>query len=96
VDIKAHTLTTVVGPSDNLTVAVATLTAAGLFRPALRRVQGFVDRRFYRRKYDAQRTIDAFAVRLREETDLDELPGSHCRGADDDAAGARKRLAEAR
>ena len=67
--------TIVVGPPENLTVAVATLTAAGVFRPALRRVQGFVDRRFYRRKYDAQRTIDAFAVRLREETDLAELTG---------------------
>jgi hypothetical protein len=67
--------TIVVGPPDNLTVAVATLTAAAVFRPALRRVQGFVDRRFYRRKYDAQHTIDAFAVRLLEETDLAELTG---------------------
>jgi hypothetical protein len=62
-----------VGSSDNLTVAVATLVAAALFRPALRRVQGFVDRRFYRFKYDAQQTIDAFGYRLREETNLDEL-----------------------
>jgi hypothetical protein len=67
--------TVLVGPSDNLTVAVATLAAAAVFRPALRRVQAFVDRRFYRRKYDAQHTIDAFGTRLREETDLDELTG---------------------
>jgi hypothetical protein len=65
--------TVVVGPSDNLTVAVATLAAAAVFRPALRWVQAFVDRRFYRRKYDAQHTIDSFGARLREETDLDEL-----------------------
>jgi hypothetical protein len=67
--------TVLVGPSDNLTVAVATLAAAAVFRPALKRVQAFVDRRFYRRKYDAQHTIDAFGTRLREETDLDELTG---------------------
>jgi hypothetical protein len=65
--------TVAVGSSDNLTVAVATLVAAAVFRPALRRVQAFVDRRFYRRKYDAQQTIDAFGVRLREETNLTEL-----------------------
>jgi hypothetical protein len=65
--------TVAVGSSDNLTVAVATLAAAAVFRPALRWVQAFVDRRFYRRKYDAQHTIDAFGARLREETNLDEL-----------------------
>ena len=65
--------TVAIGRDDNLTVAAATLVAAAAFRPLLRRVQGFVDRRFYRHKYDAQKTIDAFGSRLREETDLDEL-----------------------
>jgi hypothetical protein len=65
--------TVAVGRDDNLTVAAATLVAAAVFRPVLRRVQGFVDRRFYRHKYDAQLTIDEFGSRLREETDLDEL-----------------------
>ena len=60
---------------NDIVIAASTLMVAALFRPARANIQANVDRRFYRSRYDAQRTVETFSTRLQEEIDLDALSG---------------------
>jgi hypothetical protein len=71
--LAGETLFSSVASGSSVAVAVSTLVVAGLFLPVRRRVQQFVDRRFYRRKVDVEETLARFAARLRLEADVDTL-----------------------
>ena len=80
------------GPTPTLAVIISTLAIVAIFQPLRRSIQAFIDRRFYRRKYDAQQVLASTASRLRDQVDLDELTSTVLSVVDDTLQPAQSSL----
>jgi len=73
--VGQYLLSDLLGRSNGVVLVVSTLLVAALFRPLRQQIQKLVDRRFYRRKYDASKIVEAFSATLRNEVNLNQLRG---------------------